>query len=303
MKFSGHETFAIREGWLHKGLKLLIEEPELLYDEYVADFLGVGKNMSRSIRHWLDVTGLAERVTGKGSQPRLKKTKLGQLIYDRDPYFVGIGTWWALHVNLVNAGDQVFTWSWFFNTFTHSRFERSMCINRLMRDVANLRSRPPSEKTIDRDVACLLQSYARVIPTEDKDPEDALECPFVELGLLSYFRTSRYYQVHQGEKEIPAHLLGYALSMAFEESRTGKDTFPISVREAATRLGGPGRAFVLTSESLLSLALHAEEGDPNKHIQVDGLAGDRRIRIRRMRPVDWLSNHYDMNQWRNQHAA
>ena len=61
MKFSGHETFAIREGWLHKGLKLLIKEPELLYDEYVADWLGVGKNMARSIRHWLEVTGLAER--------------------------------------------------------------------------------------------------------------------------------------------------------------------------------------------------------------------------------------------------
>ncbi|MCY3869455.1 MAG: DUF4007 family protein [Gemmatimonadetes bacterium] len=303
MKFSGHETFAIREGWLHKGLKLLIEEPELLYHEYVADFLGVGKNMSRSIRHWLEVTGLAERETGSGRQTRLKETELGQLIYERDRYFVDIGTWWALHVNLVAPQTQVYTWKWFFNTFTHSRFEKSMCINRLMRDVGNLRSRPPSENTIDRDVACLLQSYARNIPTEDKDPEDALECPFVELGLLSYFRSSEYYQVHQGEKEIPTHLLGYVLSIAFEESRTGKDTFPISVREAATCLGGPGRAFVLTSESLLSLALQAENADPNKNIQVDGLAGDRRIRIRRMQPVDWLRNHYDMIQWRDQHAA
>ena len=303
MKFSGHETFAIREGWLHKGLKLLIEEPELLYDEYVADWLGVGKNMSRSIRHWLEVTGLAERVRGKGRQAPLEKTELGQLIYDRDLYFVDIGTWWALHVNLVNAGDQVFTWSWFFNDFSLSRFERSMCRDRLLRDVEKLRSRPPSENTIERDVACLLQSYARVIPTEDKDPEDALECPFVELGLLSNFRTSGYYQVHQGEKEIPTHLLGYALSRAFEEARTGQDTFDISVREAVTREGGPGRAFVMTSESLLSLALHAEEVDPNKHIQVDGLAGDRRIRIRRMQPVDWLRNYYDMIQWRDQHAA
>ena len=300
MKFSGHETFAIREGWLHKGLKLLVEDPELLYHEYVADFLGVGKNMSRSIRHWLEVTGLAER---EGRQAPLQETELGSLIYDRDPYFVDIGTWWALHVNLVNAGDQVFTWSWFFNDFSHSRFERSMCRDRLSRYVKNLRSRPPSEKTIERDVACLLQSYARVIPTENKDPEDALECPFVELGLLSYFRTSRYYQVHQGEKEIPTHLLGYALSKAFEEVSIGQDTFNISVREAATRPGGPGRAFVLTSESLLSLALHAEETDPNKDIQVSGLAGDRRIRIRRMQPVDWLRNHYDMIQWRDQHAA
>lgn len=300
MKFSGHETFAIREGWLHKGLKLLIEDPELLYDEYVADWLGVGKNMSRSIRHWLEVTGLAER---EGRQAPLQETELGRLIYERDPYFVDIGTWWALHVNLVNAGEQVFTWSWFFNDFSLSRFERSVCRDRLLRLVDNLRSRPPSENTIDRDVACLLQSYARVIPTENKDPEDALECPFVELGLLSYFRTSGYYQVHQGEKEIPTHLLGYAFSMAFEEVREGEDTVDISVREAATRSGGPGRAFVLTSESLLSLALHAEETDPNKDIQVIGLAGDRRIRIRRMQPVYWLRNHYHLIQWGDQHAA
>ena len=303
MKFSGHETFAIREGWLHKGLKLLIKEPELLYDEYVADWLGVGKNMARSIRHWLEVTGLARRVKGKGRQTRLEETELGRLVYERDLYFVDIGTWYALHVNLVNAGDPVFTWSWFFNDFSHSRFERSMCRERLLRQVENLRSRTPSEKTIERDVACLLQSYARVIPAENKDPEDALECPFVELGLLSYFRTSKYYQVHQGEKEIPTHLLGYALSMAFEESRTGKDTFDISVREAATHEGGPGRAFVLTSESILLLALHAEETDPNKDIQVVGLAGDRRIRIRRMQPIDWLRNHYGRIQWRDQHAA
>ncbi len=301
MKFSGHETFAIREGWLHKGLKLLIEEPELLYDEYVADWLGVGKNMSRSIRHWLDVAGLAERVKGNGRQSPLVETELGQLIYERDPYFVDIGTWWALHVNLVAPQTQVYTWKWFFNDFSHSRFERSMCLNRLMRDVEKSQSRPPSENTVQRDVACLLQSYARNIPTEDKDPEDALECPFVELGLLSYFRTSRYYQVHQGAKVIPTHLLGYALSMAFEEARTGQDTFDISVREAATHEGGPGKAFVMTSESLLSLALHAEKAD--KDIQVVGLAGERRIRIRRMQPIDWLRNHYHMIQWRDQNAA
>ena len=62
MKFSGHETFAIREGWLHKGLKLLIEAPDKLVHEFSADWLGVGKNMARSIRHWLEVTGLARRV-------------------------------------------------------------------------------------------------------------------------------------------------------------------------------------------------------------------------------------------------
>ncbi len=301
MKFSGHETFAIREGWLHKGLKLLIEDPELLFDEYVADWLGVGKNMSRSIRHWLEVTGLAVRKRANGRQTRLEVTELGRLIYDRDPYFIEIGTWWALHINLVNPENQAFTWTWFFNHFSHSRFERAMCIDRLSRYLQQDRKLSP--RTIERDVACLLHSYARHIPIEHKDPEEALECPFVELGLMSYFHTSRYYQVHQGEKAVPTYLLGYALSKAFVEARTGQGTVNISVREAATSPGGPGRAFALTSESLFALALKAEKKNLNEDIRVLGFAGDRRIRIPRIRPIDWLRNHYEAIQWRDHHAA
>lgn len=39
MRFGGHETFPVREGWLHKGLKLVVEEPDKLGDEHVADWL------------------------------------------------------------------------------------------------------------------------------------------------------------------------------------------------------------------------------------------------------------------------
>ena len=73
--------------------------------------------------------------------------------------------------------------------------------------------------------------------------------------------------------------------MAFEEARTGKDTFDISVRESATHEGGPGKAFVLTSEPLLSLALQAENADQNKNIQVDGLAGDREYAFGECNPL------------------
>ena len=39
MRFGGHETFPVREGWLHKGLKLVAEEPDKLSHEHVADWL------------------------------------------------------------------------------------------------------------------------------------------------------------------------------------------------------------------------------------------------------------------------
>lgn len=61
MRFSGHETFSIREGWLHKGLSMLRDEPDKLFDEHAADYLGVGTNMAKSIRHWLQATGMADR--------------------------------------------------------------------------------------------------------------------------------------------------------------------------------------------------------------------------------------------------
>lgn len=296
MKFSGHETFAIREGWLHKGLKLLIEAPDQMFDKYVADRLGVGKNMSRSIRHWLDVTGLTVR-----KRSALDATDLARLIYKRDPYFVEIGTWWALHVNLVHPENRAFTWQWFFNDFNQARFKRAVCIDKLSRYLQQYR--PPKPRTLERDVACLLQTYARSIPTTRDDPEDALECPFVELGLLSHFHASGDYQVHQGEKAVPTHLLGYALASALEEARDGRDTVDISAREATTIPGGPGKAFVLTGDALLALALNAEETDPNADIRVVDHAGDRRIRIPKLQPIAWLRNHYRAIQRRNRHAA
>ena len=66
MGFGGHETFSIREGWLHRGLQLLKEDPERLLDEYAADWLGVGRNMAKSIRYWLAATGIADANSSPG---------------------------------------------------------------------------------------------------------------------------------------------------------------------------------------------------------------------------------------------
>ena len=53
MRFGGHESFAVREGWLARGLELLTEDPKLLMDEFSEDHLGVGRNMAKSIQESL----------------------------------------------------------------------------------------------------------------------------------------------------------------------------------------------------------------------------------------------------------
>jgi len=301
MKFSGHETFAIREGWLHKGLKLLVESPERLVDEHASDYLGVGRNMAKSIRHWLQATGLAEKEGGSSNKSLpLHATEIGQLIYDRDIYFVEPGTWWTLHVNLVNAPQYAGSWAWFFNSFNLNRFERAVCVESLRRHLQLSKRRMPSPRTLERDIACLLASYAQVIPPKSEDPEDASDCPFIELGLMSHFRSSGYYQLNQEPKAVPAEIFAYAIATVFADAAEGSASTDIRLEAAAREAGGPGRAFALTSESLFEQTLRIEA---RGIIELAGLAGERVIRVRRRRPVDWLDAYYHAVERSDRHAA
>lgn len=59
-KFSGHQTFAFRYGWLEKGVRGVAACPSLFSEDDALVRLGVGKNMVDSIRHWCQVTHLLE---------------------------------------------------------------------------------------------------------------------------------------------------------------------------------------------------------------------------------------------------
>ena len=302
MRFGGHETFPVREGWLHKGLKLVAEEPEKLCDEHVADWLGVGRNMAKSIRHWLQATGLCQQVGGgrhrKGAM--LERTDLGHLVWERDPFFTDIGTWWVLHVNLISSPEHAVTWDWFFNNFKLQRFDKAVCLDSLQRHLQMQRGRIPSPRTLDRDASCLLLSYSRSIPDRGVDPEEAQESPFTELGLLSHYRTSGYYEVNRGTKAIPAHVLCYSLARAFQgEAHDGPIQAP--VQEAAQRRGGPGNAFCMAAEGLYETAVQAEHA--RMGLEIQGLAGQRRFEVERRAETEWLEAYYTSEGMSGRHAA
>ena len=50
MKFRAHDTFAIRKGWLHKGMKHIKDNPRLFVDKNIMQFynnpiITVGKRL------------------------------------------------------------------------------------------------------------------------------------------------------------------------------------------------------------------------------------------------------------------
>ena len=262
MHFSGHETFHIRYGWLHKGLRLLIESPDQLFDKYSADWLGVGRNMAKSIRHWLVATGLAENVKERKNDKNCETnypfivSKFGKMVWKNDPYFLEKGTWLTLHSNLVINNEYATTWSWFFNNFNMNKFEKPTCMDNLQRFIQMGKGRMPAINTLNKDLGVLLASYSQKIPGENLNPEEGRDCPFVELGLMKFFKSSGYYELNREMKDIPPELLGYVLSKAFhEENWIKRKSVDIKMQDALFSPNSPGKVFVLSGDSLYELIL------------------------------------------------
>ncbi len=77
--FTGHQTFALRTGWLKKGVDALRDAgPDVFSCDDVLVTLGVGKNMVQSIRHWLTTTRMAaDRREARGRE--MEATHLGKV--------------------------------------------------------------------------------------------------------------------------------------------------------------------------------------------------------------------------------
>lgn len=308
MRFGGHETFPVREGWFHKGLKLLVEEPQTLIGSEAADVLGVGNNMAKSIRHWLRSTGLAE-AQGRARTAPLGASELGQLVWEADPYFLEQGTWWVLHINLVVSEDGPGVWRWFFNEFLADRFERPVCQEAMLRFFELTDGRTPSPNTLKRDLACLLATYGRVLPPERLDPEESKICPFSELGLLDYYRSSGYYERRKSLKAIPSEIFGYALQSAFGVH----GRFSIPLNEVVRGPLAPAKLFGLSPDSLLHVVERVVEDQDDESVWIETIAGERFIRFRERVEMEserrlnaknsWLAEYYSRVSLGKAHVA
>lgn len=181
IRLNGYETFYIREGWLRKGTKAIVNNSKIFSDIiHAIDDLGVGANMVKAIRYWLQATGLTEE-TKKG---QFLTEDFGDIIIGNDPYFEDIGTLFLLHYKLVSNKDTITSWNLFFNKLDANEYSKKELYKQLY-DQINIinNSFKISEKSLNIDCNSIIKSYIR----EDIDfqnPEENLICPLSELGLL-----------------------------------------------------------------------------------------------------------------------
>lgn len=124
MKFRAHETFFIRKGWLNKGMKYISVKPDVFVDkeENPMDVLGIGSNMVKSLRYWLQAVGLTKEPThGRRLQ---EFTELGQSVFTNDRYIEELGTLYLLHYKLATNKSDATAWYYFFNEFGMAEFTK-----------------------------------------------------------------------------------------------------------------------------------------------------------------------------------
>ena len=261
-QFSGHETFPLRYGWLKKAYDAVSERAgdrdskvAFTRDDAIARF-GVGKNMVSSMRHWATCCGVI--TDGKGAN-ELATTEFGECIFGKagyDPYMEHPTSLWLVHWHLAGRPEKT-TWYWSFNNFPGVTFERERLV-RALEKVTKDRAWPRvSATTIRRDVECFLRTYVAKRPSAKASPEDTLESPLSELGLIKALGRRDGFRFVRGPKStLGKGVFLYALMDFWKYYTTAKT---LSFEAIAHEPGSPGRVFLLDENDIADRLLDLEE--------------------------------------------
>jgi hypothetical protein len=295
-KFSGHQTFAFRYGWLEKGVRGVGNCPTLFSEEDALVRLGVGKNMVASIRHWCQVTQLAEPdpVIQRNKGRVLRASEMGRRLLGAkgwDPFMENDATLWLIHWLLVTNQTIGTTWQLLFARYHRPDFTKRELIDYVLSFVER-ESLKAKESVIARDVDCFLRTYA-VSDGEKKraTPEETFSCPLLELNLIRPTPDGDLYRFSIGPKPslCPA-VFAYALYQHYFRARAGRST--MSIQECLYGDGSPGQVFKLDENSLMDYVERLEDMTSGA-VLLDETAGLKQIYRRDdFEPYAMLDKHY-----------
>ena len=184
MKFRAHETFFIRKGWISKGMRSVYKKPDVFvaHDENPMDILGIGSNMVKSLRYWLQAVGVTkEPKNGKRNQ---SFTELGKVVYKYDRYVEEIGTLYLLQYRLASQQDDATAWYFFFNEFNMSEFSKEDFVTALQKYIKMRDNNTEyAIRSLNEDFQCIINTYLPRYKSNPAkvSPENNIDCPFGEL--------------------------------------------------------------------------------------------------------------------------
>ena len=268
MKFRAHDTFFIRKGWLYKGIKNVVNDPAVFMgiNGNPMDILGIGANMVKALRYWLQAVGLTvEPTTGRRTQAL---TPFGEVVYECDRYIEEIGTLWLLHYQLASNADDATAWYYFFNEFKLSEFTRDDFVLQL-NSYIRINDNDVSERSLDDDYNCIINTYVPRIKSnpENVQPESNIDCPLGELGLIDIVsKKGKIYKKCTPKKDTLHPLI--LLAVILDNANGEKEIKISSIQNDKTNAG---KIFNLDIITLVNLLNRLELMEQIKVIRTAGL--------------------------------
>lgn len=243
-----HETFTPRYGWLKKGFDAILKDSKVFSAPDVIEILGVGKNMTRSIRSWCLATHILEYEEGqerKGRKGRLRPTTLAKKIFlsgGWDPYLEDIATLWLLHWNIFIPPIEAASWSIVFN-YCHLRtFDNKQLEQFLIGHAKNYdRLSTLSEGSFKKDASCIIRMYAPQVKRDSR----GIDCPFTQIGLIRAAEEPGVYRFNVSEKSTLPALIFAAACFSYAMN-TQPDLRTLSLHKVVHGFNCPGLAFKLS---------------------------------------------------------
>lgn len=258
MKFRAHDTFFIRKGWLSKGMKYVKAKNDVFVSkvENPMDVLGIGSNMVKALRYWLQTVGLTvEPKSGKRVQ---SFTGLGNSVYTNDRYIEELGTLLLLQYKLATNLNNATAWYFFFNEFNVSEFGRDDFVEALQKYIKM--SNEGSEvavRSLNDDFNCIINTYLPKQKTSSGkvSPENNIDCPFGELGLVDVLsKTKKTYRKTTPQSSMISPWVAFAVI-----SDQAKGKTEISLNELLNAPCNIGKVFNLDSITMLSVLYEVQK--------------------------------------------
>ena len=257
-RFTGHETFPCRYPWLPKTVSALEKYPDLFKDiDDAIVVLGVGKQMARAIRFWVE----AAKVVDRKSRGDLEVSPLGNDLLGEngfDPYLEDIQTLWLIHWNFsTHPESPIFAWDFLMNRWQDPDIVPSRAVDIFERE-ANSQGRQLSIVTLKQHFNIFLHTYVRTRGKKGNILEDNLDSPLTELNLIRQIgetvsdsngkRESVYAFNRDPKPQISQQLFFYCLDDFWKNYYPKEKS--LQFHEIASGHGSPGQIFKLPEQEI-----------------------------------------------------
>lgn len=247
-RFSGHESFVCRYGWLSKAYRAVAQDAYLLREEERAMHeLGIGRNMVKSLQFWCEAMGVLVSVSGEGHAPGPVGLKLLDVKSGWDPHLESLDSLWLLHWQLCTRASLA-AWGEVFGEARLARFDRQRLVSALARRAEGA-ARPLAVTTLEQHASIFLQTYYQ----QERGGDDTSWCPLQDLELLRVTSDSDGRSVFSADLRAPVglSLRVFAIAlMSFVGARKGGAAQAIEFSRLLKAPRSPGMVFRMDEQQL-----------------------------------------------------